>query len=135
MPFIDWTNKNEVGVAEVDAQHQKLFELLNRLHESVVQGKEQTELHAILDELIEYTVYHFKTEETLLLDTGYPGFQTQKKAHDALTRTAVDLQNEMREGSAMLSFELLDFLHSWLMDHTIGLDREMGPYLNAKGIR
>ena len=135
MPFIDWTNKNAVGVAEVDAQHQKLFELLNRLHESVVQGKEQSELFAILDELIDYTVYHFKTEEDLFLKYDFPGYQEHKDVHDELTRTAVDLQQQLREGSAVLSFELLDFLNSWLIDHTLGLDQEMGPFLNAKGVR
>ncbi len=134
MPFIDWTTKNEVGVAEVDAQHKKLFELLNRLHESVVQGKEQSELYAILDELIEYTVVHFKTEEDLFLKYDYPGYQEHKGVHDALTRTALELQESLREGSAVLSFELLDFLNTWLTEHTLGLDQQMGPFLNDKGV-
>ena len=134
MPFIQWTAKNKVNVKAVDEQHQKLFDILNRLHAAVVQGQEQGALFAILDELIDYTVYHFQTEEKLFLDHGFPGYEEHKAEHDKLTGTAVDLQAKLREGSATLSFELLGFLHDWLMNHTLGLDQEMGPFLNARGV-
>ena len=134
MAFIEWTTANAVGVTIVDDQHKLLFGLLNRLHQAVVDGREQGELHGILDELIEYTVYHFQTEEDLCVEHGYPGYDQQKSEHDTLTATAVELQKQLRDGSATLSFELLDFLHGWLMEHTIGLDREMGPFLNERGV-
>ncbi len=148
MAFIDWTTANEVGVREVDEQHKRLFAILNRLHASVVEGKEQGELYAIMDELIEYTVYHFDTEERLYRENDYPGYADHKAIHDDLTATVVDLQLKLHDGSATLSFELLDFLNHWLMDHTIsqlnttlqhmdhtmGLDREIGPFLNEKGV-
>lgn len=134
MSFIEWTDKNKVNIREVDKQHQRLFEILNRLHDAVAQGKEQGELFAILDELIEYTVYHFQTEEKLFIEHDYPGYEEHKAVHDQLTGTAVELQAKLRGGSATLSFELLDFLHGWLMEHTLGLDQEMGPFLNERGI-
>lgn len=134
MAFIEWTDKNKVNIQEVDDQHQRLFDILNRLHDAVSQGKEQGEVFAILDELIDYTVYHFQTEEKLYVEHGFPGYEEHKAAHDELTGTAVELQGKLREGSATISFELLDFLHDWLMDHTLGLDQEMGPYLNERGV-
>lgn len=134
MGFITFRHENEVNIAEVDDQHRKLFDILNRLHEAVVAGKEQGELFAILDELIEYTVYHFQTEERLFLEHEFPGYEEHKAVHDGLTATAVKLQEKLRDGSATLSFELLDFLHNWLMEHTLGLDQEMGPYLNERGV-
>jgi hemerythrin len=134
MAFIEFGKKNEVNIKEVDDQHRQLFVILNRLHDAVVEGKEQGELYAILDELIEYTVYHFQTEEKLFVEHDFPGYAVHKAEHDKLTGTAVDLQAKLRDGSATLSFELLDFLHDWLMQHTLGLDQEMGPYLNERGI-
>lgn len=134
MAFIQWTDKNKVNIREVDEQHQRLFDILNRLHEAVSQGKEQGELFAILDELIDYTVYHFQTEENLYVEHEFPGYEEHKAEHDKLTGTAVELQGKLREGSATISFELLDFLHAWLMEHTLGLDQEMGPYLNERGV-
>jgi hemerythrin len=135
MAFIDWTDANATGIEEVDEQHKRLFGILNRLHESVVKGKEQGELFAILDELIEYTVYHFQTEEKLFKEHGYPKYEEHKAEHDKLTNTAVDLQAQLREGSATISFELLDFLHDWLVDHTLDIDKEAGAFLTEKGVK
>ena len=134
MAFIDWTKKNEVGVKEVDDQHKKLFDMLNALHQATANGDEQSVLMGILDELIEYTVYHFQTEEDLFEEFDYPDYLEHKTVHDDLTRQAVELQQKFREGSATISFEVLDFLNSWLVDHTIGMDKEMGPFLNGKGV-
>ena len=135
MSFITFTAANMVHIREVDDQHRRLFDMLNRLHEAVVQGKEQGELHDILDDLVEYTVYHFETEEDLYQEYGYPGYAEHKREHDKLTATVVELQGSLRTGSATLSFEVLDFLNAWLVDHTLGLDQEMGPFLIAHGVR
>jgi len=134
MAFIDWTDKNMVGIAEVDEQHKELFEMLNRLHASVTGGQERSVLHSVLDNLIEYTVYHFNTEEVLFDACEYPLAQEHKKEHDRLTAQALDLQRELREGSATISFEVLEFLHDWLMDHTSGLDMEFAQYLRENDI-
>ncbi|MDM8555513.1 hypothetical protein QUF75_12340 [Desulfococcaceae bacterium HSG7] len=43
MAFLDWSDEYMVDLAEIDEQHKHLFDLLNKLHESVVQGlKEHT---------------------------------------------------------------------------------------------
>lgn len=134
MAFIDWENKYSINVAEVDKQHQGLFGILNRLHESLTNGEEKSMQEKILDELIDYTVEHFATEEKLFQDTGFPGYENHKKIHDDLTGQAIQIQNEFRNDNATISFELLDFLHQWLTEHTLGLDQEAGGYLNSKGI-
>lgn len=135
MPFITFTTANAVRIKDVDDQHRRLFDLLNRLHAAVSAGEERGELRDILDELVEYTVYHFEIEEGLCREHGFPGYAEHKTAHDELAATAFDLQGKLREGGATLSFELLDFLHGWLMEHTMGLDQEMGPYLRERGVR
>lgn len=134
MAFIDWSTKCEVGIKEVDDQHKKLFDILNDLHQATVDGAERSSLARILDELVDYTVYHFSTEERLFLKYGYPGYDEHKEAHNDLTAQAVDLQRAFHEGSATISFEVLEFLHAWLMEHTTGLDQEMTPFFKEKGV-
>lgn len=134
MAFIDWSKKCEVGIKEVDDQHKKLFEILNDLHQATINGEERSSLARILDELVDYTVYHFETEERLFLEYGYPGYDEHKRVHDDLTAQAVELQRQFRDGSATISFEVLEFLHTWLIEHTTGLDQEMGPFFREKGV-
>lgn len=134
MAFIEWSAQCEVGIEKVDDQHKRLFEMLNDLHQATIDGAEQSTLARILDDMVEYTVYHFETEETLFLEYSYPGYDEHKKAHDDLTAQAVALQKQFRDGSATISFEVLEFLHGWLMDHTTGLDQEMVPFFEGKGV-
>jgi len=135
MAFLEFRAEHEVGIREVDEQHRKLFELLSELHAATMSGKEQSTLALILDELIDYTVYHFKTEEDMYVKYDFPGYSEHKRVHDELTAQAVELQEQFREGSATISFDLLDFLHGWLKEHTTGLDQEMAPFIKAQGVR
>ncbi len=134
MAFLEFGPQYEIGIKEVDQQHKKLFEMLSKLHTAIVNGEEQSTLATILDDLIEYTVYHFQSEEELLLKHGCPDYNKQKSAHDKLTVQAVELQQQFHDGSATISFELLDFLHDWLVEHTTGLDRKMIPFMKERGI-
>ncbi|MGE4506900.1 MAG: bacteriohemerythrin [Desulfovibrionaceae bacterium] len=135
MPFITWSNATAVGLETVDEQHRKLFDILNDLHAATMEGQEQSALRAIFNELIEYTVYHFENEEELHARYGFPDAAEHKREHDKLTAQAVELQRQFEEGSATVSFDLLDFLHGWLMDHTIGMDMAMASHLKGKGAR
>lgn len=130
MAFLEWNDTFVLGVEEVDEQHQHLFELVNRLHGAVTEGAEQSELSNILDSLIDYTVDHFETEEKLFKEHNYPQLEEHKKEHDDLTGQVVDLQTKFREGSATLSFEVLDFLSNWLTDHTTNSDLKFATFMN-----
>lgn len=130
MAYLEWEDKYKVHHEEVDRQHQHLFDLLNRLYDSVMEGSERGTLGEILNDLIEYTVYHFQIEEDLFKTIHYPKSEEHKQIHDDLTQTAVELQEKFSEGSATISFETLDFLRDWLTRHTLEEDQEWGRFIN-----
>lgn len=130
MDFISWTDKYSTNIKEIDLQHKRLFSLLSRLHEAVSQGAEQGTHAEILDELIDYTFYHFRAEEDLLKRKNYPDYSSHKKQHDKLTGQVVKLQNRFRQGSATISFEILDFLRDWLDKHTLGSDLKYAKFIH-----
>ena len=53
----------ETGLPEVDEQHFKLVSILNHLASYLTKNVEEDELLKLFDELVNYTVYHFGTEE------------------------------------------------------------------------
>lgn len=130
MAFINFTKKNMINVPEIDDQHKKLFDILNELHAATVEGQEQSALVKIFDDLISYTVEHFDCEEEYMKKYEFSGYEKHKQEHDELTGQAVELQKLFKSGSATISFDLLDFLHDWLNDHTMGTDTDMGDYLS-----
>jgi len=128
MAFMEWGEKYLTGIQEVDDQHHGLFDLVNQLYQAVANGDEQQTVGKILDELIDYTVLHFQTEERLFVEYKYPKLEEHKQQHDDLTRQVLDLQEQFQEKSITISFDVLDFLHDWLKDHTTGSDLEFGRF-------
>jgi len=132
MAFLEWNVKYSLGIDEIDEQHQKLFDLVNRLHTAVVEGAEQSTLGEILDELIDYTIDHFNTEEKLFKENNFPEYKEHKQQHDDLTAQVVELQTKFREEIATISFDVLDFLGEWLTKHTIDSDQKYALFMKSK---
>ena len=131
MPFLQWDAKYVLGVDEVDRQHENLFGILNKMHAAVTSGAEQSAVSDILDELITYTVEHFETEENMFREYQYPEQEDHRLEHNELAASVLDLQRKFREGSATISFEVLEFLSDWLTDHTLRSDQKFAEFLKS----
>jgi hemerythrin len=131
MAFMDWTDEIAVN-DEIDAQHRKLFAIVNELHASVTAGAERSSLAKIFNELIDYTIVHFQTEERYFAELSYPDAQAHKREHDELTGQVVTLQGQFADGDLVISFELLDFLYDWLKTHTSDSDVKFRRFLEGR---
>jgi hemerythrin len=134
MALFEWSNDYSVGIAEIDAQHQRLVAMLNQLSDAMRSGKGSQVLDRVLGDLVAYTGTHFATEERLMQANGYPDFPRHKREHDQLTAQVLDLQQSLRAGSAVLSVDLLHFLKDWLTQHILGSDKRYGPFLQGRGV-
>ncbi len=129
MQIARWSEAYAVHIAEIDEQHQKLFVLLNRLADAMSVGKGPSVLGEVLSELIDYTSYHFSTEERLFQQHAYPGYEQHKKEHDELTAKTRKLKESFDQGNWMLTIDVLKFLTTWLSDHILKEDRKYAPFL------
>jgi hemerythrin len=41
----------------------------------------------------------------------------------------------MDQGRLFLSIEMISFLSDWIHDHVLGIDQELGPFLDSQGIQ
>ncbi len=133
--FMPWSKDLEIGIKEIDDQHKRLVKLVNQLYVGISQGKDKEYLSKILNELIEYTDYHFKTEEYYFDKFGYPETDIHKEIHRKLVEKVVNFKKKFEEGSATLSYELLNFLKDWLINHIGKTDKKYGSFLKEKGLR
>ncbi len=134
MALVEWSDKFLTNVKECDEQHKKLVNLVNSLYDAMSKGKGKEVLGKILDELVSYTDYHFKTEERLFQKYDYPDFAKHKLEHDQLTKKALDLKNRYKKGEVTISVEVMNFLSNWLKEHILRSDKLYGPFLNSKGV-
>lgn len=134
MPLFPWDDSYSVGVRVIDDQHRKLVGLLNDLHDAMRVGKARDILGRIFEDLVAYTKYHFATEERLMQEHAYGEYAAHKAEHDDLTAKALDLQRRWREGTLGISIETSEFLRAWLAHHIQGTDKQVGAFLNTKGV-
>ncbi|QTA91694.1 bacteriohemerythrin [Desulfonema magnum] len=135
MPLFQWSGDYSVGVGAMDRDHQKLFDLLNKLHDAMIEGKATPLVADIIKELLDYTKYHFEAEEKLMEKVSYPGLSEQKNAHQKFIGSIEDYKDKADKGlSAFLSTSMSIFLTDWLKSHIGVMDKKYQKDMNAQGI-
>ena len=123
-----WDDHFKVGIPLIDQQHYRLVELLNQLAREVVFEAQFSHLGEIFNALLDYTIYHFQTEETIW-EKYFPNdvLQTQhKQVHQNFIDTIKRLKEEQNSRSTMeIAQETLGFLARWLASHILETDRFM----------
>lgn len=134
MALLTWTETYAVKVRAFDAQHRRLFDLINKLHDSMMMGRGSEVLKPVLLELIKYTEDHFAAEESMMQRWAYPAYATHRLEHVAFTSKVRAFAAEFESGRTVLSVELMNFMRDWLAKHICGTDQKYSAYLNAKGV-
>lgn len=130
MKDIVWGDVLSVAVDEIDEDHRKLVNIFNILNHSVAEGESPDYLAAVLEELINCTVWHFSHEERLMLKYGYEGIEVHKAEHQELINSAKKLQQKILQAGKPVSDEEIEFLERWLAEHILTTDMRLGSYLS-----
>ena len=134
--MLQWKEEYEVGVAEIDEQHQKLIDIANRVYELMrneLALDKYDQIVEILQELKEYTVYHFHFEEGLMQKAKYKKRFSHKLLHQEFLAQveAVDL-SAVDENQEAYLVQIMDFIANWLIDHIVGEDKKVGQSVRAQ---
>ncbi len=125
-----WSRVLSVGVDEIDEDHRKLVGIFNTLNHSVVARESQEYLAAVLEELINCTVWHFSHEERLMLKYRYAEAVEHKAEHRELIQSARDLQQKILQAGGPVTDEHIVFLERWLTEHILTADMRLGSFLS-----
>lgn len=135
MALITWSSMFSVGVGEIDTQHKKLVDLINQLNDAMQAGKGPDVLGKVLTELVNYTVYHFGYEESLMGQHHYEDSPAHKGEHKKLIETVGDFKRKFDSGGAVISVEIMNFLRDWLTNHIMKTDKKFGQSLVKLGVK
>ncbi|HYG85749.1 MAG TPA: bacteriohemerythrin [Azospirillum sp.] len=127
-----WTEVLSVGVGQIDEEHKHFIRLLDRFNHSETRGLPESELYAMLAEVMLYTEEHFTNEEALMQAAGYPFVNEHRMQHDL----AENEVHRLASGSASeeeIRKILGRFLLNWLILHIQSADRKFGLWLKEQG--
>lgn len=130
MKDIKWSDILSIEVDEIDEDHRKLVDIFNILNHAVKEGEPPEYLKAVLEELINCTIWHFSHEERLMLKYGYEDIEEHKTEHRQLIESAKELQQEILQADGPVADEHIEFLERWLTQHILTTDMRLGAYLS-----
>ena len=123
--FFVWKDTFRLGIAAVDRDHQRFFELINSVHECVVLGKDEAVVRATLAALVRYAREHFIREEEELEEIGYPHLAQHEAEHRYFLQ---QLQRITREPTASAR-RTLALAQEWLVEHILHTDNHYVVWL------
>lgn len=123
----------EVGVQKIDAQHKELVDRLNAVLALGAKSITKEETQKTLDLLGDYIVKHFRDEELLQKQSGYPQYEWHKSQHQHYIDEFTELKKEFAANGASAKFtlDLNNSIVNWIVRHIRSVDVEFGKYYRS----
>ncbi|MBN1038671.1 MULTISPECIES: hemerythrin family protein [unclassified Clostridium] len=120
----------KTGIEFIDEQHKKLFEIADKAYNLLTNNftlDKYDSVVYIIEELKNYTTFHFKSEEEYMDSINYKRRLSQKIAHgkfiEKLNNIDLKIVDENQDESIK---EILEFLNTWLTEHILYCDKIIG---------
>jgi len=124
--YIIWQDSFDQDDSILDEQHRAILATVNSLYYFLQQGQGLDVLMPTVKILIDYLVFHSKTEEGILRAAEYPELDSYIEGHNKMIK---DFKKECREALVHKDPQLvLAFLKQWWQSH-LDLHHEMAPYI------
>ena len=126
--YIVWSENSNLGISIIDEQHRGIISTINSLYYFVQTGHGNEMVPSILAMIEQYIHIHFKTEEGLMKEAGYPAFGDHVALHKELVEKTKSLAIEA--SGTKDPDVVLKFLKDWWLNHINTEDRKYGPIVS-----
>lgn len=135
-----WDESLCLGHPVLDADHKKLFEIINQFEEHSRDWSQPKLMHETLKSLLMYAYEHFGREQRVQTEIRYPYAEIHKAQHAGLLQQVEALAKGLFVTKEVpITAESLDymnrFLRLWLTDHVRQFDMTMKPYIEKASQR
>lgn len=118
MPLLEWRDEFSIGIEGVDHEHRALIDLINRLHQELVEQKAAPRTGAFLGEVHAQIAAHFALEEQIMKQQRYADYTAHKVDHEILLDEIRDIMDAYERGDYAGGPDSLDQrLADWFGQH------------------
>ena len=133
-----WKDSYSCSIEEIDKQHKRLFEIGAKIVD-VASVKDDfdhyDDIVRVLEEMKEYTIYHFNYEEALMKKHDYENYETHKIEHDFFVKKLQRIERKDLEGKQNeVLMEIVAFVADWITGHILNTDFQYKPFFSGKGL-
>ena len=115
MAILRWVPELNTGIDEIDVQHARIVDYINRLY-TLRDSPDRQALGDVIAEMVDYTISHFAFEEGVMESAGYMFSGPHKRVHELFTRKVAEMQSRFDAGENVTA-ELHGMLSRWLFNH------------------
>ena len=126
---MEWKEKYCIGIDPIDNQHKELIDIISKLEQSLTENKGERRFIETLRFLVDYTKFHFKTEEELMNEIDFPRYVLHRELHNNFIKKITEILVNLKNKKPTKPVELLDFLIDWVINHVLDEDRHIGVFI------
>lgn len=130
MQVFKWDIAYEVGDAEIDEQHRRLFDLANKL----LRADTRSTVTAAAIQLYQYVRVHFRHEEELMRRIEFPGYRQHLEMHGKLIDRLNALSTDIADGQWRTE-DLRSFMNDWLLVHIAEQDVRFAAFVGSDAVK
>ena len=127
--MFNWKEDYVLGVELIDNQHRKLFEIANKAYvllKDDLRSDKYNQIINIIEELKDYTIFHFNSEEQYMMSIGYKKFLSHKVEHNDFIEAINNVNlNKIDKNQDAYILELLQFVVKWIDEHILKQDKQI----------
>lgn len=133
-----WKEEYKVGIDKIDEQHRQLFDKIEQLLEIAKSGDRNTNQQKcmeIIDFLVDYTVFHFDTEEALQREKQYVSYAQHIRIHTEFKNTVQSYKELLgKDFSSKTLKSFIGTMLAWLVNHVCVCDRKILKNIPLQGV-
>jgi hemerythrin len=122
---------SQIEESTIAGEHAVQISMIDLLRRAIDEGKSADEKTAILDQLISYTEVHFMSEQLIMRQHSFEGYDEHDAEHDMLMEQLQDINNQVRSNETSLEIKLLKELRELLLTHIATQDKKLSNYLSS----
>jgi len=133
MDSFEWNDTFLTGQKGVDEEHFYLVQLINKFGQLITKNEVSLEvINDVYQELKDYAIYHFQSEEKLMKDVGIDDefLDLHMQVHKDFLDKVMLMHGQISTNNLTASKHLLDFLTNWLILHILVMDKNMGRQID-----
>ncbi|MDR2479160.1 MAG: bacteriohemerythrin [Treponema sp.] len=129
--LVTWTDDFSVENEQIDLQHKELVRMTNEFYSGCQMGGVLAKVYFMktIQGAVLYIKTHFATEEAIMRQADYPGFEDHRQQHaDFVSEVTRQIQIFEKEDNPDPA-GFIKYLMNWVLQHIANSDKKYMPYI------
>lgn len=129
MRRIEWHDRLNLGVTNIDEQHQEIINHANILLAALEKGKDTAVIKGLVGNLRKSILDHTSFEERYMKKIGYPDLEMHAAEHKKVREMVNDLQHRLFDRVGVEPAEIRTMLKEYMLGHFLKIDGQLVDFL------